>query len=693
VAVGARVLWIGAFAACGRERSVTLFFPNDAALASTERVTVDAYGSDVCAGLVEALADQEPVGATPLVMATFTFPFDSVEIEVPSSAREIVARAFAESRDDPPFLAGCTDRFEPEGDEPNIDLLLRHVPYPTLTLVAASGHRQVGRPGELLPIPLAARAQAVNEQGRVFPIPGIEVRFRLVAGAAFTLGDGRPLIDASTGADGIASVGLTLPSALPPIGMRTATVIGMSPAIADREVALTAGVAAEIELAERTIPFAAIGAPSGLAAGRITGDRLDLVVAGASGLSVVIDPLGASSSITTADVGVAPVGAVAADVIAGGRDEIAVANARRAASEGAELRIFRYEGASLRPIQRYVMTGSNAVGLAAVRTGEGTSIAIATSGRSESGAPCSPPGSCQAMCPPGELCGPESLCVAADDLVVLFDRDRSAPGRLAERGGCHRFTAECDVIARTSSFDCDLPADSDRSDMDDCGCEVLAGIRLGAWSAPAAPRGIAAASLLGPATDDLVIPTVAGLAFFEQQSAGFTAHDPPTLQHASTYAATIDLNGADDPLTDVLWIEPGPCVSGPSIDAACPLARPPPPSHAACLGVYQSDGATPVYMIEPPKIGECRRHGIPFVPSGLCAGDLDGDGTNDVVILDPAGAVNVYSGDGTGGLLDPPAVSPVSEAGPMICVDLDEDGTSEVVVAGTSDRLHILAPP
>lgn len=88
--------------------------------------------------------------------------------------------------------------------------------------------------------------------------------------------------------------------------------------------------------------------------------------------------------------------------------------------------------------------------------------------------------------------------------------------------------------------------------------------------------------------------------------------------------------------------------------------------------------------------GELATLGVPLAPFALAAGDVDGDGTIDVAAGsgEAATGVVVLLGDGAGGFRPAPGSPRQAGRGPksMTAADLDGDGTDDVVVASWEAR-------
>jgi len=87
-------------------------------------------------------------------------------------------------------------------------------------------------------------------------------------------------------------------------------------------------------------------------------------------------------------------------------------------------------------------------------------------------------------------------------------------------------------------------------------------------------------------------------------------------------------------------------------------------------------------------MGGCRRHHLNFLPDGMCTGEFNGDGNIDVALAArDRGSVYIFSGDGRGGLLDPPDEMQLPSGGvggPIACGDIDGDDLDDIAVANAA---------
>jgi hypothetical protein len=668
-----RTLLIVTLTGCGSGASIEVLFPNQAALDGTKRLRVELHDPDGegCIDFAQRVADEVGPRGSPSRSADVPAPFDEVEVEdVPSGAQLVLAYAHSDDgRETPPFLAGCSDKYDSTGDDgdpEDVAVVLEHIPYPALRISEASGNRQVGRPRELLPRPLRVLADATSG-GETFVVPGLTIVFR--TDRPFVLGDGTIQHTTLSGADGISETTVALPLE-PELG----TVRASSPALENIEVTFTVAALAEIPIqsSSRLIDFSAT--PVALAAAEIDGSGVDLIAVGSEGgatrLLVADAPLGGPVPLSVPEeLGMSPVGVTTFG------SRIAIANRRIASSEHAEVKTLSFSGAAIVLDRSYVLTASNAVGIVPIaRTGGQSALAIAASGRSTNDRPCAK-NSCD--CPPDELCGEGDVCRAHDGVVLILSPDPARPGELLEEERC-----EEPITSTCSPQDCCLTR-SITCEPDDCGCQVPRRARLGSWTGPLDPRAIAAAALRSTASSELLVPTQAGLHRLDQTAAGFRDSAIFILSSNVVAAAGASIDLSLDATADVAWIESAACGGGSSLEEICPTVVEIADAKG-CIGFLLTEQSGPAPDLSPPQLGSCRRHHLSFVPGALCLAQLDDDTHPDVVVSAPADdRIYIFRGDGRGGVLEPPQALEVA-GGPMVCADLDGDGTDEIAVADES---------
>jgi hypothetical protein len=182
---------------------------------------------------------------------------------------------------------------------------------------------------------------------------------------------------------------------------------------------------------------------------------------------------------------------------------------------------------------------------------------------------------------------------------------------------------------------------------------------------------------------ELLVATQAGLHRLDQTAPGFRDTEIFVLSSNVTRAASAGFDLSLDGTADVVWLENAACGSNPSLDEICPTVGEV-PNASGCLGFLLTEQSGQVPELSPPDQGLCRRHHLSFVPDQICLAQLDDDMRPDVVISSPAeDRIYVFPGDGLGGILDPPQAFD-APGGPMVCADLDGNGTDDVAIGDDS---------
>lgn len=418
-----------------------------------------------------------------------------------------------------------------------------------------------------------------------------------------------------------------------------------------------------------------------------------------------------------------------------GTPEVVLLNSRRAdcanrGCEGAEILVFSANGPDLVLDSRHTMTGSNAVALSTFEStdnGPYRGVAMVAQGRSVNDRVCSPTPRCLPWegpmcdanpelcgCPPQERCecigcsGPNQagVCMARDKLVdVLVTRSVNQVDQLFNKNGCQVPNLDCSNRAgEESTCSCMDPGNelARCTPMDACGCRVPPRVYVGALDAPVLPYSIIAGSLRDPANWDIVVPSVGGLELIEETSGTFGWTSEPIVNAPIHDAVIVPLDDTferrttGDPPPDVVWIAREPCLDGDNFQASCAVWRPLDEGQEAkgCLGAYFTDGQESIFKLRTPTAGGCRRHALDFVPHGMCSGDFNGDDHVDVALASrDTNQLYIYSGDGFGGLLDPPEMIalPGESGGPVACGDLDGDDLDDVAVLnGETGAIYLM---
>lgn len=454
------------------------------------------------------------------------------------------------------------------------------------------------------------------------------------------------------------------------------------------------------------------------------------------------------------DLGVLPADLLIDDVAPPqGRGEVVLANSRRAdcvdrvctmgracpcygaeigdpcPCEGSELAILAVAGGNVTLRSRHTMTGSNAVALATFEsqdTGDFRGVAMVAQGRSVNTRPCSRANRCLPYlgdmcdttpelcgCPPAERCecpgcgntSDPGVCVARDKMVdLLVNRTVNQVQQLYNKDGCQVPVLSCNnQDGMQSTCTCiDDELGNNCTGADGCNCKVPERIYVGDIDAPVLPYAIAAGPLQNQQSWDIVVPSVGGLELFESRPSTFQWKTEPIINAPVHDALVVDLDLASEsrtmanPPPDVVWIAREPCLAGDNFNQSCRIWRELDDGvePKGCLGAYFTDGETSIFTLRTPTAGGCRRHYLEFEPHGLCAGEFNDDGHVDIAVASrDVGYVAIFSGDGFGGLLDPPVREdlPGGRGGPIACGDLDGDGRDDIAVAnGDTGAIYLL---
>lgn len=411
--------------------------------------------------------------------------------------------------------------------------------------------------------------------------------------------------------------------------------------------------------------------------------------------------------------------------------------------EGSELLVLRDTGSAITLQTRQTLTASNAIALApyVLAGARYKNLAISAQGRAKNTRPCSLQTQCRANsgarcdehpeecgCPAEELCEcggcttttEPGFCVARDKVVdLMLNRwneglgvgDCSQANPNGSCGGdpaqiCYRGT--CVARAMIPKNDgCQSPAIScDKADVeastcvceqsnvmmcgavDFCGCNVPERVHVGNPHTPRFPFSITAGEIDESDDWDIIVPSDGGLELIEARPTqkSFEWTSAPTLNAPIHDAVIVQLDTASDQAGDVVWISKEKCLRGANPERACPLFRELPDGMEAkgCAGAFYTNRRNSLFELASPTEGGCQRYELTFSPDSMCTGDFNGDGAIDMAMAsDEENKVFVMSGDGYGGLLDPPDEFPIpggALGGPIACGKIDGDAKDDVVV-------------
>lgn len=392
--------------------------------------------------------------------------------------------------------------------------------------------------------------------------------------------------------------------------------------------------------------------------------------------------------------------------------------------EGAEIRYLARDGESIRLEARLTLTASNAVAATPYlpRSDDSTvRVAIAGQGRARNERPCSEDDLCMEYrdcrtqpescgCPPEEQCdcpncGPTQTprCSARDRMVDMAGVDTM--GALVNHLGCQERIVDCNKSDRSGVCVCaDGPRTGavcgDDAGRDACGCTVPQRVRVGSKNATTVPLDLAVGRFDTDPLVDLVVGSRAGLELFAGLANAFeykfrpSVNSPIDLVDAANLDPESELQQGGPSLDDIAWAARGSCTRGISQEAQCPIIEEI-ENAQGCFGALLSDGVNSL-ILESEERGKerCRRWDLEAPPIGLCLGDFDGSGTEDLALtVEGANHVKLLWGDGWGGWVYPPvevALPPGASSGRLACGDSDGDGRVDMAVADADGNLTLL---
>lgn len=423
--------------------------------------------------------------------------------------------------------------------------------------------------------------------------------------------------------------------------------------------------------------------------------------------------------------------------------------------EGSEILVFSGNTGAPTLSARETLTGSNAVALVGSRA-PGASVVgtlyTAAQGRSTVGRPCSRASLClfdtryscpdsglgaaecvelcqgtpsdprcvdecslrpeECGCPPQERCecvdedgctnaSAPGVCIPQDKFIDRLTNEAATTGEFVNYLGCQTRSLSCNKSGDEVQTTCVCGDTAQRGNMcaaeDSCGCKVPAQVSIGDQAGVVA-NDIAIGNLTKRNTDlDMVAASQGGIDFLPHVSdpLGFRWSLRSTPISVAHFIRILPLDNNE--VQDVVWLARGPCEALTNAAVSCPLLRPlvdgkiDGVAPAGCMGVLVRDMSM---QIENTAEGGCRRYHLPIEPAGVCTGDVNGDGPNDVVVSGfGSDSVLVYLGDTSGGLLDPPLSIPLpsgGKGGTLACADLDGDRLLDVVAVGQTGVVSVL---
>lgn len=297
---------------------------------------------------------------------------------------------------------------------------------------------------------------------------------------------------------------------------------------------------------------------------------------------------------------------------------------------------------------------------------------------------------------PGGACGPGQVCQQGACVAQTYFNYRGCTSPQLSCGNVGATRGTCQCLDTYDGNSCGA--------MDLCGCPIPDRIALVAGqnkgdASPDVPYGIAAGPLRSDAAWDFVVGVSSGFLLFQADPLGttFGGVTQPTVNAPIDEVLVTNLDSAVDGAADIAWAAQATCLAGGAYDEQCPTFRPVAQGATAvgCIGVFYTSGAESVFKVNPPMSGGCRRYFETVVPDSLCAADFNGDGAIDLAFAShSSNQLFVATGDGRGGLLDPPqqfALPSGGVGGPIACADLDGDGKADAVVADVqSGALYVL---
>lgn len=686
--------------------SIALFFPNEAAHAATKQLAVYAFSRDVvgvsvidirCRELLGRIRRGEQIPGDP-IDNPFEPPFDNKQIPgFPQGDPVIYVVGYNELGDEKrPIVEGCTEDFETGGNDDEVPIKLSVIIPDEVTIEKVAGDRQVGHPGEALPVDLKVRLRGSlpGARMRMHALPGLTVAF--VPDATVRLPPQTApgsQVEVISDVDGLAQIGVSMPDQ--PGTFKVEADVQQIDALAAAKFQVSAIDAVDFSDVRTVALGGAAGFVVSVGFGNVVGDAAsDLVILscgsdeahctggtdamdppGATQLMVLDDALGSPPTPSAMNLG--ELGHLPAKVLVGNfippttYDDIAILNSRRVLgpndiSEGAEIRMIAGAAAGVRLTGggRYTLTASNAVAMvpyvarpgdthtSLLAVGQGARIMeprrcrrepiclppdLPDCGVDQELCGCMPNERCE--CPRGMSCldtNTPGLCVADDRTIDRFDNLYDRGTHFMNTGGCHRPQLECMKPEGTDVSTCAC-GDSFRGNncnaRDSCYCRVPDRILIGVAGSAHFPYDLAVGPLTGSGEADIVVATEGGIDFIEASGTGaWTWRSQPVINNVTHDVEVPDMDGNTVP--DVVWYSRLPCHQFSNRVDPCPIVLGP----NQVIGAKDEAGCIGVLLragvrsIDEVKNDGCRRFPVAFVPDGMCIGDFNGDGGKDVAL-------------------------------------------------------------
>jgi len=215
-----------ALAACSpSETSIVLTFPSAAARLATKEVAVYAFpqeenaATSTCREFMAHLPKGESLGANP-VDDPFPLSGERRITNFPAGAPVVLVVGYNDTEAEPiqkPILQGCSDTYGNDAGYSEVPVALQVVIPAKASLNKLAGDHEVGRPGELLPVPLKLLVDAafsVATQRDRYPLPAVPIHFEVMGGGGVSLNGAAPdaALDIASDENGLIIVPVMMPA-------------------------------------------------------------------------------------------------------------------------------------------------------------------------------------------------------------------------------------------------------------------------------------------------------------------------------------------------------------------------------------------------------------------------------------------------------------------------------------------------